>query len=71
MVLIATSSFATSAFGISNEELARSCVEAGKSKIAEQADAWGCNVDLNQVEVQGIDNRWYGPSKYVIKVFAF
>jgi len=57
--------FSSSAFAISNEELANKCLDVGKTKVAAQAEAYGCKVDLNQIEVQDIDNRWYNPSKYV------
>lgn len=62
---LSTIVFSTSAFAISDGALASKCLEAGKTKIAEQAEAYGCKVDLNKVEVQDIDNRFYNPSKYV------
>lgn len=55
----------TSAFAISDEVLANKCLEAGKAKVADQAEAYGCKVDLSKIEVQDIDNRFYNPSKYV------
>ena len=55
----------SNAFAISNEEIAKACLERGKAKIAEQAATWNCPVDLDKVEVQSVDNRWYNPSKYV------
>ncbi len=57
--------FSSNAFAISNEELANKCLEVGTVKVAAQAEALGCKIDLNLVEVQEIDNRWYNPSKYV------
>jgi hypothetical protein len=53
------------AFAISDQNLAKACLDKGKEKIKIQAQAWGCQVDLNDVEVSEIDNRWYTPSKYV------
>jgi hypothetical protein len=55
----------SNAFAISDEALVNKCLEVGKTKVAIQAQAWGCNVNLNQVTVQDIDNRFYNPSKYV------
>lgn len=57
--------YSSSAFAISNEKLVNKCLDVGKTKVARRAEAWGCKVDLNQIEVQDIDNRWYNPSKYV------
>jgi hypothetical protein len=54
-----------SAFAISNRTLAERCLEAGRDKLAQQAESFGCNVDLDTVAVNEIDNRWYTPSKYV------
>lgn len=63
--VIFTIVFSTSAFAISNEELANKCLDVGKTKIAKQADVLGCKVDLSKIEVKEIDNRFYNPSKYV------
>lgn len=63
--MLSTLIFSTTAFAISDEALAKKCLEVGKAKIAEQAEAYGCKVDLNKVEVQDIDNRFYNSSKYV------
>lgn len=55
------------AFGflISDETIQNACLETAKNKIQNQADSYGCEVDLNQVVVQDTDNRWYNPSKYI------
>jgi hypothetical protein len=57
--------FSTSAFAISDEALANKCLDVGKNKVAKQAEAYGCKIDLSKIEVQEIDNRFYNPSKYV------
>jgi hypothetical protein len=57
--------FSHLSYAISDEDLAATCLETGKAKIAQQAEAWNCNVNLNQTEVQTVDNRDYNPSKYV------
>lgn len=63
--IFSTLALSFNAFAISDADLANKCLETGKAKIASQAEAWGCKVDLNQVEIQEVDNRWYNPSKYV------
>ena len=62
LLLVAGSNFA---FAISNLELAEVCLKTGKSKLSLQAEAWGCDVDLDKMEVSGIDNRLWNPSKYI------
>lgn len=54
-----------SAFAVSDAKLARICMPVGKAKIAQEAEHFGVEIDLNRVEVAGIDNRWYNPSKYI------
>jgi hypothetical protein len=64
--VLVTSVFSSSAaFAISDSDLASTCLTTGKAKVVQQAEAFGCTVDASAVEVQGIDNRWYNPSKYV------
>ena len=65
LAALLTLTFSTQAFAISNEEVAKACLEKGKAKIAAQAANWNCQVDLEKVEVQSVDNRWFNPSKYV------
>jgi ribonucleotide monophosphatase NagD (HAD superfamily) len=65
MLAAMTVSASASAFAASDEQIAAKCFETGKTKIAEQAKAYGCEVDVKQTTVQEIDNRWYNPSKYV------
>lgn len=57
--------FSASVFAISNENLSTTCLQRGKEKIQNQADAWGCMVDLDKVVVEDVDNRWWNPLKYV------
>lgn len=57
--------FSKSAFAISNQELAATCLEAGKEKVSARAKSWGCHINLNAIEIQDIDNRFFNPSKYV------
>jgi hypothetical protein len=56
---------ASSSFAISNAKLAQVCLNKGSEKVISQAQAWGCQVGADQIEVQAIDNRWYNPSKYI------
>ena|SRR3989338_7607240 len=67
MVFIAAFTFmaSTNAFAISDDELIESCLEKGKQKLETHARVLGCNIDVNEVEASGIDNRWYNPSKYI------
>jgi hypothetical protein len=58
-------SLSSSAFAISNADLAAKCLEVGKRKVMAQAESYGCAIDISKIEVQEIDNRWYNPSKYV------
>jgi hypothetical protein len=57
--------YSSSSFAITDTELKNKCLEAGKAKIELEAETFGCSVDLNKVEVNEIDNRWYNPSKYI------
>lgn len=65
LLMLSSIVFSSNAFAISDEALANKCLAKGKEKIEEQAKNWNCSVDLNKVEVQDIDNRFYNPSKYV------
>lgn len=65
LVALIALTVSSNAFAISNDEVAKACLEKGKAKIAEQAAIWSCQVDLEKVEVQQVDNRWFNPSKYV------
>lgn len=62
LLTIACSSLA---FAISNADLVEACLETGKKKVESQAQAYGCRVNINNIDVNNIDNRWYNPSKYV------
>ena len=64
-IIILTSLISSSAFAISNDELADFCLEVGQQKVLTQAKAYGCKVDIEDIEVNDIDNRWYNPSKYI------
>lgn len=65
LILLSALVISSNAFAISDEALANKCLEKGKQKIAAQAEAYGCKVDVKKTEVQEIDNRFYNPSKYV------
>lgn len=65
IVLLLSVLLSTQIFAISDSNLVDKCLETGKAKIQEQAQAWGCQVDLDKVQENGVDNRWYNPSKYV------
>lgn len=57
--------FSSSAFAISNDRLVAACRQAGAQKLAAEAQANGCRLDPRSLQVTGIDNRFYNPSKYV------
>ena len=65
ILTIAAALLTSNAFAISDVDLTNKCLETGKAKITAQAESWGCPVDLDQVTVQSIDNRFFNPSKYV------
>lgn len=65
LILILVTTFSFGAFAITNEELAKVCLDRGITKVSEQAAAYGCSIDISKIEVQDIDNRWYNPSKYI------
>jgi len=65
IVLLLSVLLSTQIFAISDSDLVDKCLETGKAKIKEQAQAWGCQVNLDKVQENGVDNRWYNPSKYV------
>ena len=60
--LVSNSNFA---FAAADEDIARVCRMTGIAKLALQAQAYGCTIDLNKVYASEGDNRWYNPSKYV------
>ncbi len=53
------------AFAISDQNLVSTCAPTGKTKLAKQAEAYGCQIDVAQMSVDAIDNRLLNPSKYV------
>lgn len=55
----------TEALALSDADVARFCSTKGREKIALQAAAWGCEVDLESTQATEVDNRWYKPSAYV------
>ncbi len=65
IMLLLSLLLSSSAFAISNEDLAQRCLEVGQEKILNQAKAYGCSVDVEEIEVSEIDNRWYNPSRYI------
>lgn len=54
-----------SVFALSDEEVADACLETARAKLAHKAAGKGCLVDLSQMRVTRVNNRWYNPSKYV------
>lgn len=48
-----------------DKELAQVCLDAGKRKIAAQAKSWGCQINVEEIFVNEIDNRIFNPSKYI------
>lgn len=54
----------TYAYALTDDELVVSCKRAGSAKLIAQADAWGCELP-EKLEVTGVDNRQWNPSKYV------
>jgi hypothetical protein len=53
------------AFAMSDYDLSEVCFSAGQKKVLIQAEAYGCSIDIDQIEANGVDNRWYNPSKYI------
>ncbi len=41
------------------------CMEAGRIKVVEQAEAYGCSLDPDDVVASGVDARFWNPSKYI------
>lgn len=52
-------------WALSNEMLVESCWESAEVKLTAKADQQDCVVQINEMKVEAIDNRWYNPSKYV------
>ena len=52
-------------WALSNEMLVESCWESAEVKLMAKADRQDCVVQINEMKVEAIDNRWYNPSKYV------
>ena len=65
MLAFSVTLLASNAFAISDADLKAACVGKGSEKLAEQARAYKCNVNLDEVVAVDVDNRWYNPSKYV------
>lgn len=57
--------FSSAVFAISDEDLAKRCLAAGKFKVASQAESYGCTIDISKVVVDSLDNRFLNPSSYV------
>jgi len=57
--------FSSSAFAISNEALGEACLEKGKEKLISQAASYGCEIDLNGISVDEVDNRRLNRYKYI------
>ncbi len=57
--LIVTLLFLSSvpAFAISDQNLVSTCAPTGKTKLAKQAAAYGCEIDVEHMSVDAIDNR--------------
>lgn len=56
---------ASYSFAVSDEALAQHCLNKGVEKVLSQAQAWNCEINSDEIEVNEIDNRWYNPSKYI------
>ena len=57
-------SFSSSAFADSYSYISE-CKEAGILKLRDQAGAMGIDLNESRISIDGIDDRWYNPSKYV------
>lgn len=62
---LVTSVIATQAFALSNDVITKTCYSKGQQKVVEQARAFGCEINPENVKIQMVDNRWFNPSKYV------
>jgi len=51
--------------GLSNESLVEECWDAAKQKLVLKSEKYGCVIELDEMQVDEIDNRWYSPSKYI------
>ena len=65
LVLFATFTSSANAFAISDNSVIMTCAKTGKEKLARQAEAFGCQVNLDTFALRDLDNRWYNPSKYI------
>lgn len=59
LTLMASSSFARSYAYIDE------CREAGENKLRDQAEAMNIDLDSEKISIDGIDDHWYNPSKYI------
>jgi hypothetical protein len=50
----------------SSSSLFNECLDVGKQKIIAAAKSKGCDINANNIENGGIDERWYNPYKYIL-----
>ncbi|RYZ70095.1 MAG: hypothetical protein EOP09_06610 [Proteobacteria bacterium] len=53
------------AFAVSDKELDRECREFGIQKIVTQAAAFDCEINVADIKLSEVDNRFYNPEKYL------
>jgi hypothetical protein len=64
-IAVTAALYSSNAFAISDKELGEACLEKGKEKLVSQAEAMKCELDLESVSVDEVDNRTFNPSKYI------
>lgn len=63
IILLATLIVSSSAFAISDENLAKACLETGKEKLQQTAIKSLCILDKSSVYASNIDNTFYNQTK--------
>lgn len=65
LMTLSLSVLALPAFAISDKEIGRECRDLGIEKIVTQAAAFDCEINVADIKVSDVDNRFYNPSKYI------
>lgn len=58
-------SISHSVWALPDKELVQSCWVPAAEKLMEKAGRKDCEIQISQMQVEALDNRWYNPSKYV------
>ena len=65
IIALSLSLLSLPAFAISDKELDRECRDLGIQKVVTQAAAFDCEINVADIAVSDVDNRFYNPSKYL------